>query len=120
MQFILSLLDLDLILLVEKLVNLTYENIIEQVNEMNTWEIFNRLSLMFIRMTIVNNIKTLLPPTTSAQKFFRATKDIFKSIDKSLAITLKKLAGLSIMILEGFKAIKIKALRINMDKSFLI
>ena len=89
-QFTLGVLDLDLVLLVEKPTDLTDESIVEQVNEMNAWERYDRLSLMFIRMTIVNNINTSLSTATSAKKYLKIIEDRFKSTDKSLADTLIK------------------------------
>ncbi|CAL9104574.1 unnamed protein product, partial [Musa textilis] len=66
-QFTLGVLDLDLALLVEKPADLTDNSSVEQVNEMKAWQRSDRLSLMFIRMTIANNIKTSLPIANSAQ-----------------------------------------------------
>ena len=66
MQFTLGILDLDLALLIEKLTDLIDESTMEQVNEMKAWEIFDMLSLKFIRITIANNIKTSLPIATNA------------------------------------------------------
>lgn len=34
---------------------------------MNAWDRSNRFNLIFIRMTIISNINTLLLPTTSTQ-----------------------------------------------------
>lgn len=53
-----------------------------QINEMYAYERSNKFNLMFIRMTILNNIITSLPPTTNAQKYLRVIENIFKSINK--------------------------------------
>lgn len=41
-------------------------------------------------MTIANNIKILLSPTTSIQEYLRAIKDRFKFVNKWLVNTLMK------------------------------
>jgi len=65
----LDVLDLDMTLLIEKHVDVTTESTAKQVNSMKAWESSNRLRLMFIRMTIANNIKTSLPQTASALNY---------------------------------------------------
>ena len=129
-QFTLGVLDLDLALLVEKPADLIDESSVEQVNEMKVWEIYDRLSLMFIRMTIANNIKTSLPIATSAKEYLKVIEDRFKSADKSLAGTLMKelttaqydgTRGIQDHILNmADKAAKLKTLGMNVDESFLV
>ena len=57
-QFTLGVLDLDMALIVDKPDEVTAESTAEQVSHAKAWERSNRLSLMFIKMTIANNIKT--------------------------------------------------------------
>ena len=57
-----GVLDLDLLLLEEKLV-ITIDNIEEEKSKFKAWERSNKLSLMFMRMTIANNIKTIILQT---------------------------------------------------------
>lgn len=47
----------------------------------------NKLSLMFIRMTVANKIKPTIPKTLNAKEFMKFVEDISpsNSVDKSLA-----------------------------------
>jgi len=129
-QFTLCVFDLDLALLVEKHVNITTESNATQLNSMKVWERSNRLSLMFIRITIANNIKTSLPHTASALELLRAIEDRFRSTDKSLAGTL--MAELTTMKYDGHrgvqqhilnmtdKPVKLGTLGMNVDESFIV
>ena len=56
-QFHLGVLDLDLTLITDKLVAITNSSSTKQMSFHKAWKISNRLSLMFMRITIVNNIK---------------------------------------------------------------
>ncbi|CAD5196143.1 unnamed protein product [Musa acuminata subsp. malaccensis] len=97
---------------------------------MKAWERSDRLSLMFIRMTIANNIKTSLPTATSAKEYLKVIEDRFKSADKSLAGTLmKELATAQYDGTRGIQdhilnmadiAAKLKTLGMNVDESFLV
>ena len=59
---------------------------------------------MFMRMTIVNNIKTSLPQTEFASEFLKSIEERFKLADKSLADTL--MAELTTMKYDGQKGIQ--------------
>ena len=48
----------------------------------------NRLSIIFMRITIANNIKTTLPKIDSAKEFLSNVEDRFKTANKSLVGTL--------------------------------
>ena len=129
-QFTLGVLDLDLALLVEKPEEVTAESTADQVSHAKAWERSNRLSLMFIKMTIANNIKTSLPQTANASELLTAVKERFKSADKSLAGTL--MAELTTMKYDGSrgvqqhilnmtdKAAKLGTLGMKVDESFLV
>ncbi|KAF5936143.1 hypothetical protein HYC85_027272 [Camellia sinensis] len=60
----------------------------EQVALSESWKKSNRLSLMFMKMTIANNIKTSLPQTVNALEYLKAVEDQFRSANKSLAGTI--------------------------------
>ena len=53
----LGVLDMDYTHLTDKPQTITYDNTNKQVFEIKAWEMSNRLSLMFVEMTMVNNIK---------------------------------------------------------------
>ena len=109
---------------------ITDESTADQISLMRAWEKSNRLGLMFMRMTIANNIKTSLPQTENALEFLTAVKEHFKSADKSLASTL--MAELTTMKYDGNrgvqehilnmtdKAAKLNALGMVVDESFLV
>lgn len=129
-QFTLGVLDLDMALLVEQPEEVTADSTADQVDTLKAWERSNRLSLMFMRMTMANNIKTSLPQTNSSLELLTAVKERFKSADKSLAGTL--MAELTSVKYDGNrgvqehilymtdKAAKLKALGMQVDESFLV
>ncbi|KAH0653269.1 hypothetical protein KY289_030947 [Solanum tuberosum] len=69
-----------------------------------SWERSNRLSLMFMRMTIANNIKSTIPQTENAEEYMKFVEERFRSADKSLAgalmaeLTTMKFDGISGML----------------------
>ncbi|RVW26828.1 hypothetical protein CK203_111491 [Vitis vinifera] len=99
-------------------------------NNQKAWARSNKLSLMFMRMTIANNIKTSLPQTKFTSEFLKSVEERFKRADKSLVGTL--MAELTTMKYDGQKGIqqhilnmtekatKLKALGMGMDESFLV
>ncbi|KAF7139870.1 hypothetical protein RHSIM_Rhsim06G0170200 [Rhododendron simsii] len=117
-------------LLVKKPADINDESSEEQVFNFNSWERSNRPSLMFMKMTIVNNIKTSLPQNTNALEYLKAVEDHFKSADKSLASTI--MAKLTTMKYDGSrgvqkhilnmsnKATKLATLGMKVDESFLV
>ncbi|RVW44414.1 hypothetical protein CK203_070961 [Vitis vinifera] len=129
-NFSLGVLDLDLALISDKPPEATDDSTPEQVEQSKAWSKSNRLSLMFMRMTIANNIKTSLPQTEFASEFLKSVEERFKRADKSLAGTL--MAELTTMKYDGQKGIqqhilnmtekaaKLKALGMGMDESFLV
>ena len=60
--------DLDLALRVEKPTNITVLSTTEEKTHYKTWERSNILSLMYMRMSIANNIKTTLPKTNNSKE----------------------------------------------------
>ena len=85
---------------------------------------------MFMRMTIVNNIKTTIPKIDNAKEFISNVEDHFKTANKSLVGTL--MAKLTTMKFDGKHGIQenaikmtnlatqLKTLGINVDEFFLI
>ncbi|XP_059310970.1 uncharacterized protein LOC132062412 [Lycium ferocissimum] len=62
-QFHLGVMDLDLAVLKEKPTAITDTSSEDEKSFHKAWERSNRLSLMFMRMTIANNIKSTIPRT---------------------------------------------------------
>ncbi|PKU82371.1 hypothetical protein MA16_Dca005376 [Dendrobium catenatum] len=58
---------MDFALLNDKPTTLTDTSSIEEKSFHETWEISNRLSLMFMRMTVADIIKPTLPITNNAK-----------------------------------------------------
>ena len=77
-------------LLTEKSAALTDSSSTEQRSSYNAWERSNSLSLMFMRMTVANNIKSTFKKTESAKEFMKLVEECsqFEPADKSLARTL--------------------------------
>ena len=76
----------------------------EHIALIKDWDKSNRLSLMFMRMTIAKNIKTSLPQTDNALELLNAIKKRFKSADKSLAGTI--MAELTTIKYDGNKGVQ--------------
>ena len=129
-QFHLGVLDLDLALQVEKPVAITDKSNTEEKALHKAWERSNRLSLMFMRMTVANNIKSTLTTTESAKKFKKLVEEKSQTTDKSLAGTL--MSTLTTMKYDGSRtmhehvlemttlAAKLKNLGMNVDEYFLV
>jgi len=62
-------LDIDLVIRIEKHAAITDDSNNKEKAQYMAWEKSNRLSLMFIRMSIANNIKSALPQTENAKEF---------------------------------------------------
>ncbi|CAL1360879.1 unnamed protein product [Linum trigynum] len=90
-QFHLGVLDLDLGLLSEKHTALTDASSAKEKSFHKVWERSNRLSIMFMQMTVANNIKSTFNDTESAKEFMNSVKSSSQSesADKSLAGTLR-------------------------------
>ena len=76
-QFHLGILDLDIALESEKPAAITGEGSAEEKSIFKAWEISNRLSLKFMRITIANNIKSTLPETENAKEFLKSLRESF-------------------------------------------
>jgi hypothetical protein len=98
-QFHLGVLDLDLALRIEKPPAIIDSSSAEEVAIYMSWERSNRLSIMFMRMSITSNIKSTLPKCDSAKEFLTTMEERFRSTDKSLAGTL--MAELATMKFDG-------------------
>ena len=129
-QFHLGVLDLDLALQVEKPAAITDKSSTEEKALHKAWERSNRLSLMFMRMTVANNIKSTLTTTASAKEFKKLVEEKSQTADKSLAGTL--MSTLTTMKYDGSRtmhehvlemttlAAKLKNLGMNVDEYFLV
>ena len=89
-SFNLGVLDLDLALLNDRHAAIMDSNSIEQKAFYKAWERSNRLSLMFMRIPIVSNIKATIPCTKSAEEYMKLVKERsqFESVNKSSPETL--------------------------------
>ncbi|KAJ9162425.1 hypothetical protein P3X46_022201, partial [Hevea brasiliensis] len=129
-KFHLGVLELDLALLEDKPTTIKDTSSEEEKLYHKQWERSNRLSLMFLRMTIANNIKTIISQTENAKKYLNFVEEQFRSADKSLAGTL--MAQLTTMKYNGSKsmhehiiemsdiAARLKTLGMAVDDSFLV
>ncbi|XP_057976009.1 uncharacterized protein LOC131163439 [Malania oleifera] len=87
-QFHLGVLDLDLALLSDQPATITDSSSAKEITYYNNWERSNKLSLMFMQMSVSNNIKTTIPKTESAKKFLKFVGEHSQTADKSLVGTL--------------------------------
>eukprot|EP00257_Ricinus_communis_P016086 XP_015574143.1 uncharacterized protein LOC107261190 [Ricinus communis] len=129
-QFHLGVLDLDLALQIEKPTTITNESSNEEKALYKAWERPNILSLMFMRMTVANNLKSTIPKTDSAKEFKMIIEGCSQTADKSLASTL--MSNLTNMKYDGSRAMhehvleittlaaKLKTLGMNMHEYFLV
>nr|KYP55707.1 Retrovirus-related Pol polyprotein from transposon TNT 1-94 [Cajanus cajan] len=129
-QFHLGVLDLDLAIQVEKPAAITDDSSNEEKTHYKAWEKSNRLSLMFMRMSIANNIKSALPKTESAKEFMKFVEERSQTADKSLAGTL--MSTLTTMKFDGSRtmhehviemtniAARLKSLGMAVDENFLV
>uniref|UniRef100_A0A1J3K4I8 Retrovirus-related Pol polyprotein from transposon TNT 1-94 n=2 Tax=Noccaea caerulescens TaxID=107243 RepID=A0A1J3K4I8_NOCCA len=129
-EFTLGVLDLDLALREDEPNPVTDESTEEEWLLHKAWEKANRLSIMFLRMTIASNIKSSLPAAEKAKAYLAAIEERFKTADKSLAGKL--MADLTTMKHDGTRsmhehcieminlAAKLKNLGQSVDDSFLV
>ncbi|XP_019239737.1 PREDICTED: uncharacterized protein LOC109219719 [Nicotiana attenuata] len=87
-QFHLGVMDLDLALLNDKPAAITESSSAYEKSFHKAWECSNRMSLMFMRMIIANNIKSTIPQTESSREYLKFVEERFCVADKSLAGTL--------------------------------
>ncbi|XP_019229637.1 PREDICTED: uncharacterized protein LOC109210639 [Nicotiana attenuata] len=91
-QFHLGVMDLDLALLNDKPAAITDLSSADEKSFHKAWERSNRLSLMFMRMNIANNIKSTISQTESTGEYLKFMEERFRSANKSLA---EKMSGAS-------------------------
>ncbi|XP_027368150.1 uncharacterized protein LOC113874128 [Abrus precatorius] len=128
-QFHLDVLDLDLALQEEKPTDITDTSSNEEKTHYKAWERSNRLSLMFMRISVAENIRTALLKTESAKQFMKSVEEHSQTADKSLAGTL--MSTLTNMRFDGSCtmhehvvemtniAARLKSLGMTVDESFL-
>ena len=124
------MLDLDLAFQVEKPASITDASSNEEKAHYKAWARSNRLSLMFVRMSIASNIKSTLPKTDDAKEFMKFVEKRSQTADKSLVGTLMSM--LTTMKFDGSRtmhehviemtniAIRLKSLGMTVDEGFLV
>ncbi|XP_057955084.1 uncharacterized protein LOC131149049 [Malania oleifera] len=129
-QFHLGVLDLDLTLLSDQPGDITDSSSAEEITYYSNWERSNRFSLMFMRMSVTNNIKTTIPKTENAKEFLKFVGEHSQIVDKSLAGTL--MGTLTTMKFDDSRTIhehvvemtniaaKLRTLGIDVNENFLI
>nr|XP_016485437.1 PREDICTED: uncharacterized protein LOC107805853 [Nicotiana tabacum] len=98
-QFHLGMMDLDLALLNDKPAAITDSSSADEKSFYKAWELSNKISLIFMRMNIANNIKSTIPQTESAREYLKFLEECFRSTNKSLTGTL--MAELTTMKFDG-------------------
>ena len=129
-QFHLSVLDLDLAILEEKIATITNASSNEEKAYYKVWERSNRLSLMFMRMIVAYSIKTALPKTDNAKEFIGLVRKCSQAVDKFLVRTL--MSTLTTMKFNGLRtmhehviemtniATRLKTLGMTVNENFLV
>ncbi|XP_061363391.1 uncharacterized protein LOC133306993 [Gastrolobium bilobum] len=129
-NFHLDVMDLDLALFEVEPTAITETSSEEEKSHHKAWKRCNRLSLMFIKMIVANNIKSTIPQTESAKEYIKFVKERFRSANKSLAGTL--MGQLTTMKFDGSRtmrehiiemtnfAAKLKTLGLTVEDSFLV
>ena len=75
-QFHLGFLDLDLALRINKPHVITDSSNAEEKVMYKSWERSNKLSIMFMRNTIENDINSILPECDNAKEFFKTVENV--------------------------------------------
>ena len=131
-QFHLGVLDLDSALLSEKPAALTDASSADQRSFHKAWERSNRLSLMFMRMTVEDNIKSTFKKTENAKEFMKFVEESSQSdsADKSRAGAL--MGRLTTMKFDGSRtmhehvvemkniAARLKTMGMEVNENFLV
>ena len=122
--------DLDLALREDEPSAITNTSTEEEKVHYKNWERSNRLSLMYLRMSIASNIKSALPETENAKEMIKFVKERSQTADKSLAGTL--MSTLTTMKFDGSHtmhehvteminiAARLKSLGMEVDDNFLV
>ncbi|XP_047268106.1 uncharacterized protein LOC124898510 [Capsicum annuum] len=129
-KFHLGVLDLDAALYFEKPTAITEASSDEEKSYYKHWDRSNRLGLMFMRMTIMGNIKTTLPKAESAKELLKLVEESSQTADRSLAGTL--MGTLTTMKFDGSRtmhehvieitnlAARLKSLGMEVEQNFLV
>ncbi|KAA0042825.1 Retrovirus-related Pol polyprotein from transposon TNT 1-94 [Cucumis melo var. makuwa] len=131
-RFHLGVLDLDLALLNEKPAAITPASSDEDRSFYKARERSNRLSLMFMRMTVANNIKSTIKNTEDAKEFMKSVEKCSQSesADKSLVGTL--MSTLTNIKFDGSRTIheyilemtnlpaRLNTMRMEVNENFLV
>jgi len=123
-------LDHDLAMFEEKFVTIIDASSNEEKTHYKAWERYKRLSLIFMRITIADSIKTDLPKTNNTKEFMGLVGEYSQTTDKSLAGTL--MSTLTTMKFDGSCtmhdhviemtniAARLKALGMVVNENFLV
>ena len=123
--------DLDLVLRVENPTDITVLSTVEEKTCYKNSERSNILSLMmYMRMSIANNIKIALLKTDNAKEMLNFVEERSQTVDKSLSETL--MSTLTTMKFDGSHTMhehvieiinlstRLKSLGMQVDESFLV
>nr|XP_009780571.1 PREDICTED: uncharacterized protein LOC104229611 [Nicotiana sylvestris] len=122
--------DLDLALLNDKPAAIIDSSRADEKSFHKAWKRSNKLSLMFMRTNIVNNIKSTISQTESVREYLKFMEKRFRSADKSLAGTI--MVELTTMKFDGSRsmqnyiikmtniAARLQTLGMKVDDSFLV
>ncbi|XP_031276888.1 uncharacterized protein LOC116135327 [Pistacia vera] len=131
-EYHLGVQNLDLALMTEKPADLTENNTDEERSFHKKWERSNRLSLKYLRMTVVSEIKTSLPTTEYAREFMRLAKETSQSKAADKSCTRALMSRLTTMKYDGSRsmyehvtemsniAARIRNMGMSVDESFLV
>ncbi|XP_047267550.1 uncharacterized protein LOC124897971 [Capsicum annuum] len=129
-KFHLGILDLDVALYSKKPTVITEASSDEEKSYYKHWDRSNRLSLMFMRINIVGNIKTTLSKTESTKELLKLVEKSSQTADKSLAGTL--MGTLTTIKFNGSRtmhehviemtniAARLKSLGMEVEQNFLV
>ena len=122
--------DLDLALRLEKPVDISVLSTMEEKTHYKNWERSYILILMYIPMSIANNIKIALPKTDNSKEMLNMVEQRSQTADKSLAVTL--MSTLITMKFDGSRTMhehvlemtnlstRLKSLGMEVDESLIV
>ncbi|XP_049370605.1 uncharacterized protein LOC125835516 [Solanum verrucosum] len=122
-QFHLGVLDLDLALLNDKSTAITNKSSEDEKFFHKSWERSNRLSLMFMRMIVANNIKSTIQQIESVREYLKFVEECFRSTLMAELTTMKFDGSRSMQnhIIEMTNiAARLRTLGMKVDDTFLV
>ena len=73
---------------VKKPADITILSTVEENTHYKNWKMSNRLSMMYMKMSIANNIKTTLPKIDNAKETLKFVEERFQTADKFVVGTI--------------------------------